>query len=349
MTEVRKRTMKLTLRKKLGLAFGVILALMMISAVVTYVKLAAIQQVQNQILQVRVPSLETARNLQRDLNQTQSKGRQAILAGSESDRKDAAKKLFDTAWDGIEKDIARLGELSPAWVHQENRDRLVTIKKELPHLREVQEVAMNHAASGEKDAVVKAGNEFADKATTAAEPIKQSLDGLADSLGTVLKENQETLKAANTSLNLAIAVTTAVALAVGIFVAIFLSRRISGTAQSILRHAEAIAAGDLTMEALPVLSEDELGDLTTAINKMSASLKATILVISENVEKVAAAGEELSATSQQITANSEETTAQAKVVADAGTQVNSSLQTLASGSEEMNATIGEIAKNATEE
>ena len=340
--------MKFTLGKKLGLGFGVVLALMMISAVVTYVKLAAIQQVQNQILQVRVPSLENARNLQRDLNQTQSKGRQVALAGGESERRDAAKKLFDNAWDEIEKDVARLSEVAQYWIHQDNRDRLATIKKELPHLREVQEAAMSRAASGEKDAVVKAGNEFADKATTATEPIKQSLDALADSLGTVLKENQETLKAANTSLNFAIAVTTAVALAVGIFVAIFLSRRISGTTQSILSHAEAIAAGDLTMEELQVLSADELGDLTTAINKMSASLKTTILVIAENVEKVAAAGEELSATSQQITANSEETTAQAKVVADAGTQVNSSLQTLASGSEEMNATIGEIAKNATE-
>ncbi len=339
---------RFTLGKKLGLGFGLILALMMISAVVTYVKLAAIQQVQNQALRVRVPSLENARSLQRDMNQTQSKGRQATLAGAEPERREAARKLFDVAWNDIDKDVARLTELSPDWTYQENRDRLTAIKKELPHLRQVQEAAMSRAASGERDAVVNGGNDFADKATTTTEPIKQSLDALADSFSSVLKENQETLNAANSALNLTIFLTTALALALGIFVAIFLSRSISGTAQSILKHAEAIAAGDLTMEELKVTSADELGDLTREINKMSASLRSTIVVIAENVEKVAAAGEELSATSQQITANSEETTAQAKVVADAGGQVNSSLQTLASGSEEMNATIGEIAKNATE-
>ena len=114
--------MKFTLGKKLGLGFGVVLALMMLSAVVTYVKLAAIQQVQNQILQVRVPSLENARNLHRDLNQTQSKGRQVALAGGESERRDAAKKLFDNAWDEIEKDVARLSEVAQYWIHQDNRD-----------------------------------------------------------------------------------------------------------------------------------------------------------------------------------------------------------------------------------
>jgi methyl-accepting chemotaxis protein len=340
--------MKLTLGKKLGLGFGVILALMTISAVVTYIKLATIQEVQIQVLQVRVPSLENARNLQRDLNQTQSKGRQVALAGGETERRDAAKKLFDTAWDEIEKDTSRLTELSPSWLHQENRDRLDTVKKELPHLREVQEAAMSHAASGEKDAVVNAGNEFADKATAATEPIKQSLDALAESLGSILKENQETLKAANSSLNLTLAVTTVVALGIGIGVAIFLSRRIAVTTQSILVQTQAIAGGDLTLAELKIQGNDELADLSTSMNQMQSSLHELIQTMRGTAEQVAAASEELSATTQQITANSEETTAQAKVVSEAGGQVNTNLQTLASGAEEMNATIGEIAKNATE-
>jgi methyl-accepting chemotaxis protein len=112
--------------------------------------------------------------------------------------------------------------------------------------------------------------------------------------------------------------------------------------------ANRIATKDLSAPDLPVAAEDEIGEVTSAINHMKNNLHDVIHSIRGTAQQVAAASQELSATSQQITANSEETTAQAKVVSDAGGQVSSSLQTLASGSEEMNATIGEIAKNATE-
>jgi methyl-accepting chemotaxis protein len=112
--------------------------------------------------------------------------------------------------------------------------------------------------------------------------------------------------------------------------------------------ANKIAGNNLSMEDLPVESEDEIGDATSALNTMKNNLRGLLQSMRETAEQVAAASEELSATSQQITANSEETTAQAKVVSEAGGQVNTNLQTLASGSEEMNSTIGEIAKNATE-
>jgi len=127
-----------------------------------------------------------------------------------------------------------------------------------------------------------------------------------------------------------------------------LSRYISASLKSILARAKAIAAGDLTRDEMKAEGDDELAELTTAINEMQFSLHRVIQSMRGTAEQVAAASEELSATSQQITANSEETTAQAKVVSEAGGQVNTNLQTVASGAEEMNSTIGEIAKSATE-
>src|ERR1035441_3152144 len=111
--------MKLTLGKKLGLGFGAILALMILSAAMSYLKSSDISQSQNRALDIRVPSVEAAKNLQRDLNQTMSKGRQVLLAGAETARKEAAKKLFDGAWADVEKDVARLIELAPQWTLQE--------------------------------------------------------------------------------------------------------------------------------------------------------------------------------------------------------------------------------------
>jgi len=340
--------MRLTLGKKLGLGFGVILALMVLSAVLTFVKSSAVKEIQEVAMTVRVPTIGALKDLQRDLNQTMSKSRQAVLAGGQSDRWEEAKRVFDSNWDDVGKDVARLDELSPRWVLQENRDRLAELKSQLTNLRQAQEAAMNHATGSERDAVTKAGNEMADRATPVNEAIKKPLGGMAESFATLLKESIDNANSEIRSSTVIMAITFLLALGLGIFVALFLSRSISTTTQSILARAEAIAAGDLTREELKAQGNDELGDLTRAINEMQSGLHEMILSMRGTAEQVAAASEELSATSQQITANSEETTAQARVVSEAGGQVNTNLQTLASGAEQMNSTIGEIAKNASE-
>src|SRR5882672_4407575 len=336
--------MKLTLGKKLGLGFGVILALMVFSAVLTYLQAASIKVDQDLAMAVRMPSLETCRNLQRDLNLSQNKGRQVILAGTETSRREVAKKAFDGAWSDIEKDIARMDDLAPKWTLQANRDRLDDVKKQLPSLRQLQEAAMLHATSGEHDAVIQAGNQFADTATA----IKKPMGEMADYFVALLGQNNEALNSATRSMNLTLAITTLVAVGLGIFVGVLLSRGIAGATQSILIQAEAIAAGDLTREDLQVRSQDELGELTTAINKMSGSLRGMIVAISENAVQVAGASEELNTTSQQITANSEETSAQADVVSKTAQAVSHNLQTVATGADEMGASIKEIARSATE-
>jgi hypothetical protein len=123
--------MKLTLGKKLAVGVGAILALMVLSALLTYLKAGSIKETQNRAMAVRVPTIGALKGLQRDLNQTQSKGRQVTLAGDQADRREAAQKLFELAWNEIGKDIAALDELSPQWTLQSNRERLAAIKSQL--------------------------------------------------------------------------------------------------------------------------------------------------------------------------------------------------------------------------
>jgi methyl-accepting chemotaxis protein len=310
--------------------------------------LQTIESEQDSTFDLRMPSIDSARELQRDLSQCENKGRQAILAATDPAQRAATKKLSDDAWTEVDKDIAHLNELAPRWSLQQNRDRLAQIKKDIPASREIQDAMIARAASSERDAVLKAGRDYSEKVVSINNGIKKTLEDMADTFDTLLEKSHKDLNSATRSMEITVGVTTAAALAVGIFVALFLSRRISGATQSVLTQAEAIAAGDLTGEDLQISSEDELGDLAKAINKMSGSLVKMISAISENAEHVASASEEMSATSHQITANSEETSAQARVVSEAGEHINRNLQTIATGSEEMSATVNEIAKNAME-
>ncbi len=341
--------MKFSVGKKIGAGFAGILAITVLNAVLIYSKASAVIDSENSLVTLRAPTITALGDLLRDLNQTQSKGRQAILAGSDHTRYDAAMKLFNDTWNSIEQeDVQTLDTLAGRWMFQANRDLLGEARNQLSVLKEVQLAAIKHSASGERDAVLAAGNEFADKATPANEAIKAALGKIKDSNEKLLGQEKAEADAANRSMILTIVLTTLVAIAIGIVLAVLISRAIARSTHSVLAQTEAIAAGDLTRDDLKVTSQDELGDLTAAVNTMSASLKHVILDIHQSALQVAGATEKLSNTSQQITANSEETSAQAKVVSDSAQTVTQNLQTVATGAEEMGASIKEIAKNASE-
>jgi methyl-accepting chemotaxis protein len=340
--------MKLKVGAKLGLGFGIILVLMVVSGVLSYMRLTVIRENADRITQMRVPTMEATRILQDRLDYAANKARQAILAGTDATRKAAAQQAFEEGWGSVDKELAKLEDFAPRWTLQKNRDRLAALKEGLPKIKQAQQATMDQTTNGGRDAVIKAGNDYTDKVTPVVNEATKSLGELAESFDDLIKQNTEELEAANKATVWTLGISTLVALAVGVFVAFYLSRKISTATASVFRQAEAIAEGDLTGEEVQVVSEDELGDLTRAINKMHMNLREIIQSIAENAQNVANASEEFSAVSQQIGANSEETSAQANTVSSATEEVNRGLQTVASATEEMSASIKEIAKNATE-
>ena len=271
-----------------------------------------------------------------------------MLAGTQAVRGNSASNSFAGDWEGLEKDVARMDALAPLWAEQKNRDLFVEVKKELPNLRRVHEETMRHSLIGEQARTLRGRNESADQAGATTEAIKNSLEEMSGSFSAALQKDQESLNSDNRLMNLTMGGTMLLAVAIGVFVAVFLSRRILGATQSVLAQAEAIARGDLTGDEIRIRGGDELGDLATAINQMSVSLKRMILAIADDAQHVASASDLVSINSQQITANSEETSAQANVVSQSAQQVSQNLQTVATGAEEMGVSIKEIAKNATE-
>jgi methyl-accepting chemotaxis protein len=347
-TTVRGKKIRLTLKTKLGFAFGSILALTLVSGTATVLKLQKMSEQQNVLFEVSIPSLDAGRALQRDLTATANKARQAMLAGSQTERREAVIVLFNKSWDSMDHDLAVLTELSPRWRLQQNRDYLASEKEGVGRFRELQQQAVEMSVGHTADVTVRAGNFYADTATPVGDRVVKDVTAMVALIGEVNDQAQRDLTSSGRSLIWMISVTTLAVFGIGIFVAIFLSRSITGATSSVLVQAEAIAAGDLTRDDLQVRSQDELGDLSTAINKMSGGLRRMILAIRENEIQVASASEELNATSQQITANSEETSAQANLVSTSAQQVSQNLQTVATGAEQMGASIKEIAKNASE-
>lgn len=135
---------------------------------------------------------------------------------------------------------------------------------------------------------------------------------------------------------------------IGAGTAVLLARSVTCGIARMVTMIQEIAANNLTIEDMPITSEDEIGKAAGSLNRMKNNLREVISSIAATADQVASASEELSGTSHQITANSEETSTQAQVVSRASGEVNQNLQTVATGSEEMSASIKEIAKNAHE-
>lgn len=125
-----------------------------------------------------------------------------------------------------------------------------------------------------------------------------------------------------------------VACIVSLVIALVNTRSILNAVNPILERAKAIAVGDLTGNDMVKRSEDELGELTAAINQMSNSLKQTVSEVSQAAREVASAATEIASSSEEMASGMDEQSQQV-------TQISSAV-------EEMSASIVEVARKSSD-
>ncbi|GAB6098181.1 methyl-accepting chemotaxis protein [Halanaerocella petrolearia] len=98
-----------------------------------------------------------------------------------------------------------------------------------------------------------------------------------------------------------------VAIIVGLVVAYLLATRIANPIEKAVELANKFASKDLTATKIEVDTEDEIGDLVDALNRMRDSLRDIIVSLLETIENLSAYSEELSASAQEGNATIETT------------------------------------------
>jgi methyl-accepting chemotaxis protein len=188
--------------------------------------------------------------------------------------------------------------------------------------------------------------------------IMGEVQGFAAGLMTAVTDEREALVARSAALNatevadyhqgtLVMWIVFAAALLFVIAVCIAVVRPTVRTSHEVLGAIEAMADGDLTVEA-PVRSSDELGTIAASLTETQGALRSVLGTVLTTAQQVASSAEELSAASSQVASGTEETSVQAGVVAAAAEQVSRNVQTVAAGAEQMGASIQEIAQNAAQ-
>jgi len=138
-----------------------------------------------------------------------------------------------------------------------------------------------------------------------------------------------------------------IALVLAIFTSLIISLSISRPVEAILKVVNQLAVGDLSNQ-IEVKSDDELGQMSVSINRAIENIGKLVRSIANHTQSLSSAGEEMAAVSKQMSAASNETSAQAISVSAAAEQVSQNVQTVATASEEMTSSVKEISKNTND-
>ncbi|MFQ5487029.1 MAG: methyl-accepting chemotaxis protein [Gammaproteobacteria bacterium] len=164
------------------------------------------------------------------------------------------------------------------------------------------------------------------KAAPKAGAIMAILKDMRASQDQLAQSDQETLASETTAMETAMIIGTLIALAIGVFVAIFISRMITAPLRQVVGRAQAIAAGDLTSSALPTKGNDELAELTRAINEMNNGLQGIVKKITGSSQHIGSSAEELSAITEQTSQSIYEQQSQTEQVATAMNEMSATVQ-----------------------
>jgi len=169
------------------------------------------------------------------------------------------------------------------------------------------------------------------------ETIMRQLEGriaeAVDEENRLLKAREEEVQAARSNLRSMLYGGMAAGVLLGLGLIHFLSRRL-GPLVAGVRLAESIGSGDLTGQTLPVLANDEIGQLSVALNGMQGNLRRM-------AGDTRAAGADLAAAVQQISAAVQEQAASSQ-------QQLAAVQETSTTMEEISRSAGQIAERSRE-
>ncbi|MCH8537881.1 MAG: methyl-accepting chemotaxis protein, partial [Alkalimonas sp.] len=138
---------------------------------------------------------------------------------------------------------------------------------------------------------------------------------------------------------------SALALLIGLTAALVITRLIVRPLQQVVAVADRIADGDLTTD-LSSDRQDELGQLTNAMQRMTSSLRQLISRLSGGITQLASSTEEMAVISQQTSAGVSQQKVETEQVATAMNEMTATVQEVARSAEEASTAATESAEQA---
>ncbi|GLI54193.1 methyl-accepting chemotaxis protein [Thermodesulfovibrio yellowstonii] len=314
----------LTIGKKLGIGFGVVIALLIILGFFVFTQLTGIEGKLGDIDE-RTNKLNDAAIIRKEVKDILTTIRDMMLTDDikrkEEMKKeiDAHRKIYKEKFEALEK-VTRSEQGKKILQEIEN-----AIKDAASANNKVIELSF---AGKNKEAIAFFNKELPKK----VERINKSLDAAVNFQHENLSKRVSEIK---TSIRTQIVILIVISLAsacIGIFFALFISRSVKKPVTELKEVLGKVAQGDLSVD-IKVESKDELGMIAQSMHEAITSIKRLIAESKTISSSLASSSEELSATTEEISRNLKSQTERASQIASAA--------------EEMSQTVVDIAKNAS--
>lgn len=289
----------MNVRKKLNMAFSVIIGLMIASVIITLINLASIREQSELALGSRVQQLQLAEEVQKGIFQQGLYARAVILNNNEKtmqELKDSAKILDE---DILEiKGLLISKEMKESWAKMNESNNLFN-----GQLEELIKAVEN-------DNLKEASRIVNEKLTITNGAILTEAKTMIDYQNKKLGEARAATNDAIAFTKMIAIISVVVSILIGIFLMMMIKRTITRPLQQVTKAVEIVSNGDLSQEDINHKSKDEIGILTAGVNTMKENLRRLIQNIQSNAEHLSAAAEELSASTEEVTATNENISSQ---------------------------------------
>jgi len=356
--------MRFTIKAKLALTFGVLIIMLVAVTGVGITRMSTLNTAITDLITGPAKRLERAQQTSNDVNLVVAQERAMALTTDPGLTKEYADKMQQTR-EMIEKNVdLSLEKASPA-----GRPKWVEIKEKWGRFEVLNDRVRQHA-------MVNENAEAASLSLGESAKIGADLDRLTNEIVAINQEAMQKTDAETNALyaesRMILIVTAVSALLLSIGGAVWISLLIGSGLKKVSTVIEAVSIGDLNIEA-KVTSNDEIKDLITAVDRMTANLRATAVLadkvadgdltveakplsdkdtlgiaLQRMVERLQSVVTDAAAASQNVSSGSEELSSAAQQVSQGATEQAAAAEEAAAAMEQMAANIKQNADNAAQ-
>jgi len=311
---------------RLGIAFAVMVTLIVIMGVFGLNKLAGIQEQIEHIAKSNAVKLTAASNAQQAIALAYRSIDMLVL---ESKDASARSKYKDDLTTYRAKYAEAMKILEEKEKNEQGKALIEKIKQALAAAKETNNTLIALAMDGKGD---KAHEMMVKQAIPLAAPINKAFSEMCDYQNSRIDSRYEEAVKGYKAARIGFIIAMLLAVIIAIGTSLVITKSITTPLGKMVNMLKDIASGegDLTKQ-LDASAKDEIGEASRWFNQFIEKLRGIIVKISDTSSQVASAANQLNSTAEQIATGAEEVAAQASTVATAG--------------EEMSATSGDIAQN----
>ncbi|MED4057712.1 methyl-accepting chemotaxis protein [Niallia taxi] len=327
--------MNYTVSKKLLTAFGLVLALLAIAAVVSFIGFKNADASYSTLIDVQTHNLDKAKDLKISVREQSAAVRGYMLTGEEDFEKD-----IDTANENFEEVIEYL--LSHLTVPQ-NIDKVKNLQETYTQYNMIVQDLVKLIENGQDNEAIALMNA---EGRNMGDQLSAETVEIVEAIQKKLTIENERVSSKTKSISVQVLSISIIAIMIGILLSIMISRMITRPVKKVSEAMRKLALGNLDIEPVSIKNKDELGEMGTILNGMIAEFRKVVGQVRESSEQVAASSEELAASSDQSTKVSEHIAVVTQKSAEGSEQQMIEFQKVSSSVDQMVSGLHQIARNS---